>query len=75
MEAQELRSKNENELQKELSELLKEQFNLRMQKGMGQLSTTHQLRRVRRDIARVRTVLREKEGSAAQADANAGEQA
>ena len=61
MEAQELRSKNEGELRSELSELLKEQFNLRMQKGMGQLTTSHQLTRVRRDIARVRTVLREKE--------------
>ena len=60
MEAQELRSKNEGELQQELGELLKEQFNLRMQKGMGQLTATHQLRRVRRDIARVRTILREK---------------
>ena len=62
MEAQELRSKNEGELRKELSELLQEQFNLRMQKGMGQLSHTHQIKRVRRDIARVRTVLNEKKG-------------
>ena len=59
MEAQELRSKNEGELQAELTELLQEQFNLRMQKGMGQLSQTHQMKRVRRDIARVRTVLQE----------------
>ena len=59
MEAQELRSKNEGELQAELTELLQEQFNLRMQKGMGQLSQTHQMKRVRRDIARVRTVLNE----------------
>lgn len=67
MEAQELRSKNEGELQKELTELLQEQFNLRMQKGMGQLTQTHQMKRVRRDIARVRTVLAEKGSSASEA--------
>jgi large subunit ribosomal protein L29 len=74
MEAQELRSKNAGELQKELSDLLQEQFNLRMQKGMGQLSSTHELRRVRRDIARVRTVLQEK-GSDAETATNAGNEA
>ena len=63
MEAQELRSKNEGELQAELTELLQEQFNLRMQKGMGQLSQTHQMKRVRRDIARVRTILAEKKSA------------
>ncbi len=74
MEAQDLRSKNEGELKEELGELLQEQFNLRMQKGMGQLMGMHQLRRVRRDIARVRTVLREKEVAAAPAASDAGEQ-
>lgn len=74
MEAQDLRSKNEGELKEELGELLQEQFNLRMQKGMGQLTGMHQLRRVRRDIARVRTVLREKEVAAAPAASDAGEQ-
>ncbi len=73
MEAQELRNKNEGELQEELGELLQEQFNLRMQKGMGQLTSSHQLKRVRRDIARVRTILREK--TVAEAGAAAGEQA
>jgi len=67
MEAQELRSKNMGELQKELTELLQEQFNLRMQKGMGQLSSSHALSRVRRDIARVRTILHEKETAPAAA--------
>ena len=71
MEAQELRSKNEGELQAELTELLQEQFNLRMQKGMGQLSQTHQMKRVRRDIARVRTVLQEM-SNASGADKEAG---
>jgi large subunit ribosomal protein L29 len=67
MNAQDLRKKKEGELREELSELLKEQFNLRMQRGIGQLATPHDLRRVRRDIARVRTVLNEKknEGEAA----------
>lgn len=74
MEAQDLRSKNDGELKEELSELLQEQFNLRMQKGMGQLTGMHRLRRVRRDIARVRTVLREKEVAAAPAASDAGEQ-
>ena len=60
MNAQELRVKNESELGEELTGLLKEQFNLRMQRGTGQLPTPHDLRRVRRDIARVRTVLNEK---------------
>ncbi len=66
MDAQDLRTKNENELREELSGLLKEQFNLRMQRGIGQLATPHDLRRVRRDIARVKTVLNEKtkEGNA-----------
>jgi large subunit ribosomal protein L29 len=60
MDAQDLRAKNETELREELSGLLREQFNLRMQRGVGQLPTPHDLRRVRRDIARVKTVLNEK---------------
>ncbi len=64
MNAQDLREKNEVELREELSGLLREQFNLRMQRGIGQLAHPHELRRVRRDIARVRTVLNEKKGEA-----------
>mgnify|MGYP003572551729 FL=1 len=66
MNAQDLREKKENELREELSGLLQEQFNLRMQRGIGQLATPHDLKRVRRDIARVRTILNEKnnEGNA-----------
>jgi large subunit ribosomal protein L29 len=60
MNAQDLRAKKENELREELTGLLQEQFNLRMQRGIGQLATPHDLRRVRRDIALVRTVLNEK---------------
>ncbi len=75
MEAQELRSKNPGELRQELTELLQEQFNLRMQKGMGQLTHTHQLKKVRRNIARVRTVLGQMDSSADAAAENKGEQA
>ena len=60
MNAHELRVKDESELRKELSGLLQEQFNLRMQRGTGQLNAPHELGRVRRDIARVQTVLNEK---------------
>jgi len=48
------------ELRGELTSLLQEQFNLRMQKGMGQMTNVNELRRVRRDIARVKTVMTEK---------------
>lgn len=60
MNAQDLKAKNEKELREQLSGLIREQFNLRMQKGIGQLVKPHELRRVRRDIARVSTVLNEK---------------
>lgn len=63
MKASELREKNADELNKELMELLREQFNLRMQKGTGQMTRPHNMRNVRRNIARVKTVLREKAGS------------
>jgi len=59
MKATELRSKSQNELQQELDELLKEQFNLRMQKGTGQLNSPARFKAVRRDIARVKTVITE----------------
>jgi len=60
MKPSELRAKTQDELQKELNELLKAQFGLRMQLATQQLSNTSQKRKLRRDIARVRTVLREK---------------
>lgn len=59
MKIHELRGRSAEELQTQLLELRKEQFNLRMQKGSGQLSQPHQLRRVRRDIARTKMVLGE----------------
>jgi len=60
MKASELRAKSGDELQKELNELLKAQFGLRMQHATQQLSNTSQIRKVRRDIARARSVIREK---------------
>jgi large subunit ribosomal protein L29 len=60
MKASELRAKSAGELNQELLELLKAQFSLRMQLATQQLSNTSQLGKVRRDIARVRTFLREK---------------
>jgi large subunit ribosomal protein L29 len=60
MNAAELKAKSTEELQRELNSLLKAQFGLRMQKATQQLTNTSQLGKVRRDIARVRTVLHEK---------------
>lgn len=60
MKANELRSKAGEELGKELTELLRAQFSLRMQIATQQLNNTAALRKVRRDIARVRTVMTEK---------------
>jgi large subunit ribosomal protein L29 len=60
MEAKDLRAKDVAALNKELQDLLKAHFSLRMQKATQQLQNTTQLRNVRRDIARVRTVLAQK---------------
>ena len=59
MKASDLRKSSAEELRKQLEELLKEQFNLRMQQGAGQLSRPSQMRAVRRDIARIKTVMTE----------------
>ncbi|CAH0534525.1 50S ribosomal protein L29 [Vibrio stylophorae] len=63
MKAQELREKSVEDLNAELLNLLREQFNLRMQVATGQLQQTHTLKTVRRDIARVKTVLKQKAGA------------
>ena len=60
MKAEELKSKSEDELKKMLSDLRKEQFNLRFQKSGGQLENTSQIRKTRRTIARVKTFLNQK---------------
>ncbi len=59
MKANELREKSQAELRETLQELLKEQFNLRMQQGTGQLARPHLMKAVRRNIARVKTIMNE----------------
>lgn len=59
MKASELRDKTAEELGEELLKLRKEQFNLRLQQATGQLTRPHEYRRVRKEIARVKTVLTE----------------
>jgi large subunit ribosomal protein L29 len=61
MKASELRGKDQAALTKELNELLKAQFGLRMQIATQQLNNTAQLKKVRRDIARVKTVMNQKD--------------
>ena len=63
MKAKELRGKSPAELTKELEELLKVQFSLRMQMATQQLGNSSQLGKIRRDIARVKTVMTESKGS------------
>lgn len=63
MKTSEMRNKSVTELSNELLALLKEQFNLRIQKGVGQSTQTHLFRKIRREIARIKTILSEKEGS------------
>jgi len=60
MTASEMRSKSADELKTELQSLLRAQFNLRMQKATQQLNNTSQVKKVRRDIARVKTILKQK---------------
>jgi large subunit ribosomal protein L29 len=60
MKSNELRAKSNDELSKELNDLLKAQFGLRMQLATQQLTNTSQMKKVRRDIARVRTLIKEK---------------
>jgi len=62
MKTKDIRAMDIEARRKELTELKREQFNLRMQKATGQLGNTAQLGKVRRDIARLRTVMREAEG-------------
>jgi large subunit ribosomal protein L29 len=62
--AQELRGKSADELNDELLSLRKEQFNLRFQKATGQLNNTSRVRAVRRDVARIKTLLRQQSAKA-----------
>ena len=65
MNAQELRDKTPDQLREELTSLKKEAFNLRFQQATGQLENTARMRTVRRDAARVKTILNEKAADAA----------
>jgi large subunit ribosomal protein L29 len=64
MKANDLRDKSVEELNKELLDLTREKFNLRMQQGTGQLTQPHQIKAARRNVARVKTILNEKAGKA-----------
>jgi large subunit ribosomal protein L29 len=66
MKIEELRKKQKDELDNDLVDLLKEQFKLRMQQGSGQLARPHLLKQVRRNIARVKTVITETRVSGAE---------
>jgi large subunit ribosomal protein L29 len=72
MDATELRKKSSDDLTEELTNLRREQFNLRMQQATGQLARSDQYRRVRKDIARVKTVMREQEKQQIKIKAKAG---
>ncbi|MCU7941960.1 MAG: 50S ribosomal protein L29 [Candidatus Thiodiazotropha sp. (ex Cardiolucina cf. quadrata)] len=65
MKASELREKSQQELTTTLEELLKEQFNLRMQRGTGQLTKPSRMMEVRKDIARVKTLMNEQKSGEA----------
>ena len=65
MDAQELKNKTPDELRDQLVALKKEAFNLRFQQATGQLDNTARMRAVRRDVARVKTVLNQKAAEAA----------
>jgi large subunit ribosomal protein L29 len=61
MKARELRELSDSELQRKLQELYQELFTLRMQLATRQLTNPHRIREVRKDIARIKTILRERE--------------
>ena len=63
MKIEDVRAKNDGELETELLALKKEQFNLRFQRATGQLENSARIRSVRRDIARVKTILNQREGT------------
>jgi len=64
MKASDLRGKSQQELHDELLTLRREQFNLRMQQGTGEMTRPHEHNRVRKDIARIKTVMAELESKA-----------
>ncbi|QIE41329.1 50S ribosomal protein L29 [Meridianimarinicoccus aquatilis] len=69
MNAQDLRDKTPDQLREELASLKKEAFNLRFQQATAQMENTSRMRAVRRDVARVNTILNEKAAAAASTEA------
>ena len=67
MRAEDLRGKSAEDLQQELLELRREQFNLRMQRATGQLAHPHEYGRVKKDIARIKTVMSELQAKSSEA--------
>ncbi|MEE9328887.1 MAG: 50S ribosomal protein L29 [Parvularculaceae bacterium] len=65
MKAEQVRDMTEDQLKSNLLDLKKEQFNLRFQKASGQLEKTARISEVRKDIARIKTILREKTAATA----------
>ena len=63
MKAEDVRAKTDDELREALLDLKKEQFNLRFQKASGQLENTARVRAVRRDVARIKTILGQRQSS------------
>ena len=64
MKAEDIRTKTQDQLTDDLANLKKEQFNLRFQKATGQIEKTHRVDQVRKDIARIKTILRTKQAQA-----------
>ena len=64
MSVKELKSQSADELKKEMRELLEKQFKLRLQKGAGQVARSHEFKVVRRNIARIKTVLHQRANKA-----------
>jgi large subunit ribosomal protein L29 len=75
MSAQDLRDKTPDQLRDQLTDLKKESFNLRFQKASGQLENTARMRQVKRDTARVLTILNEKAAAAASDETSANDKA
>ncbi|MCC0021494.1 MAG: 50S ribosomal protein L29 [Nitratireductor sp.] len=67
MKASDVRTMTDDQLKDELAKLKKEQFNLRFQQATGQIENTARMRQVRRDIARIQTIARQKQASEAKA--------
>ena len=65
MKAEDVRSKSDDELSEEIIALKKEQFNLRFQKASGQIENTARVRQIRRDIARIKTIMHQRRNQAA----------